>query len=96
MIRLPSAPANEKFLKSLINKLEIFKNYRVKFNIVWHTRKIKSLFNNKYKVNQFICVTYRRTCSCGADYAGELCVTLDYDEIKMKMVQIRIPNVLSI
>ena len=34
LIRLPFAPANKKFLKSFINKLEIFTNYRVKFNIV--------------------------------------------------------------
>ena len=34
LIRLPFAPANEKFVKSFINKLEIFTNYRVKFNIV--------------------------------------------------------------
>ena len=31
VIRLPFAPANEKFVKSFINKLEIFTNYRVKF-----------------------------------------------------------------
>ena len=31
LIRLPFAPANEKFVKSFINKLEIFTNYRVKF-----------------------------------------------------------------
>ena len=34
LIRLPFAAANEKFVKSFINKLEIFKNYRVKSNIV--------------------------------------------------------------
>ena len=34
LIRLPFAPANEKFVKFFINKLEIFQNYRVKFNIV--------------------------------------------------------------
>ena len=49
MIRLPFAPANEKFLKTFINKLEIFTNYSIKFNVVWNTRKIKSLFNYKEK-----------------------------------------------
>ena len=37
LIRLPFAPANEKFVKLFINKLETFTNYRVKFNIVWST-----------------------------------------------------------
>ena len=37
LIRLPFAPANEKFVKPFINKLEIFTNYRVEFNIVWNT-----------------------------------------------------------
>ena len=39
LIRLPFAPANEKFVKSFINKLEIFTNYQVKFSIVWNTQK---------------------------------------------------------
>ena len=34
LIRLPFAPANEKFVKSFINKLDIFRNYRVKFSFV--------------------------------------------------------------
>ena len=71
LIRLPFAPANEKFVKSFINKLEIFTNYRVKFNIVWNTRKIKSLFNYKDKVSHYSCIIYRGICSCGADYIGE-------------------------
>ena len=71
LIRLPFAPANEKFVKSFISKLEIFTNYRVKFNIVWNTRKIKSLFNNKDKVSHYSCVIYRGICSCGVDYIRE-------------------------
>ena len=31
--RLPFAPANEKFAKPFIHSLEIFANYRVKFDI---------------------------------------------------------------
>ena len=34
-------PTNEKFVKSSVNKLEIFTNYRAKFKIVWNTRKIE-------------------------------------------------------
>ena len=65
------APANEEFVKSFINKLEIFTNYKVKFNIAWNTRKIKSLFNNKDKVIHYNCMIYRGICSCEADYIGE-------------------------
>ena len=68
MIRLSFAPANEKFVKSFINKLETFTNYNIKFNIICNTRKIKSLFNNKDKASDYTCVTYREICSCGADY----------------------------
>ena len=56
MIRLPFVPANEKFLKTFINKLEIFTNYSIKFNIVLNTRKIKSLFNYKDKVSRYSCI----------------------------------------
>ena len=71
LIRLLFAPANEKFVKSFVNKLEIFTNCRVKFNIVWNTRKIKSLFNYKDKVSHYSCIIYRGICSCGADYIRE-------------------------
>ena len=71
MIRPPSAPANEKLVKSFINKLEIFTNYRVKTNFVWNTRKVKSLFNNKDKESHYSFIIYRGICSCGADYVGE-------------------------
>ena len=70
-IRLPFAPANEKFVKSFINKLETFTNYKVKFNIVWKTRKIKFLFSNKDKVSHYSCVIYGGIRSCGANYVGE-------------------------
>ena len=56
MTRLLFAPANEKFVRSFINKLEIFTNYSVKFNTVWNTQKIKSLFNYKNKVSHYITV----------------------------------------
>ena len=41
------------------------------FNIIWNTRKIQSLFNNKDKVQHLSCVIYKGVCSCGADYIGE-------------------------
>ena len=70
LIRL-SALANEKFEKSFINELEIFRNYRVKFNIAWNTRKMNSLFNNKDKISHYSCVIYIGICLCGAGYIGE-------------------------
>ena len=59
VIRLSFAPRNEKFSKRFIS------------NIIWNTRKIKSLFNNKDKVQHLSCVIYKVVCSCGADYIGE-------------------------
>ena len=50
-IRLRFAPANEKFVNSFVNKLEIFTNYSAQFNIAWSSCKIKSLFNYKNKVS---------------------------------------------
>ena len=49
LLRLSLALANKKFVKSFINKFEIFSYYKVRFNIVWNTMKIKPLFNIKTK-----------------------------------------------
>ena len=40
IIRLPFAPRNEKFSKRFISKLQTFTNGKVRFNIIWNTRKI--------------------------------------------------------
>ena len=50
LIRLPFAPKIEKFTKHSISKLQTFTNDTIKFHIIWNTRKIQSLFNNKGKV----------------------------------------------
>ena len=71
LIRLPFAPANEKFVNSFINKLEIFTNYRIKLYFVRNTQKIKSLLNYKDKVSHSSYITYKRICSSRADYIGE-------------------------
>ena len=52
--------------------METFTNYKVKFNVVWNTPKIKFLFSNKDKVSHYSCVIYRGICSCGTDYIGEI------------------------
>ena len=71
VIRLRFAPRNEKFSKGFISKLQTFTNGKVRFNIIWNTRKILSLFNNKDKVQHLSFVIYKGVCSCGADYIEE-------------------------
>ena len=63
--------SNEKFTKSLIKKLVIFKNNKCKFNIVWNTRNIRSLFQIKDNVKHYSCVFYKSNCSCDENYVGE-------------------------
>ena len=70
-IRLPFAIKNKKFSKRFISKLQTFTNDKVRFHIIWNTRKIQFLFNNKDKVQHFSCVIYKGVCSCSADYIGE-------------------------
>ena len=48
---LPLAPTNESFIKKFIHKVEVFTNFKVKFNNVWNTRKIKSLLTIKIMLN---------------------------------------------
>ena len=49
-IRLPFSSKNEKYSAYFINKLVSFASEKVKFNVVWNTRKIQSLFPLKDKV----------------------------------------------
>ena len=69
-VRFPYSPANEKFSKAFMRKVENFTKDKVKVIIIWNTRKIQSLFNNKDKIKHDSCVIYRGICSCGADYIG--------------------------
>ena len=71
VIRLPFAPRNEKFNKCFISKLQTFTNGKFKFNIIWSTCKIQSLFNSKGKVEHLSCIICKGVCSCSADYIGE-------------------------
>ena len=61
----------EHFSKKFCEKLESYANGEVKFNIIWSTRKIKSLFKIKDKVKHLSCVVYHGICSCGNNYVGE-------------------------
>ena len=67
VIRLPFTPRNENFSERFISKLQTFTNGKVRFNIIWNTRKIQFLFNNKDNVQHLSCVIYKGVCSCGAD-----------------------------
>ena len=72
VIRLHFPPRNEKFSKRFIIKLQIFTKGKVRFNIIWNTRKIQPLFNNKDKLQELYCIIYKGVCSCAADFIGEM------------------------
>ena len=62
-------------MRNLVNVLlvsyKLLTNGKVRFNITWNSHKIQSFFNNKDKIKHFSCVTYKGSCSCGADHIGE-------------------------
>ena len=70
-INLPFSNKNEHFSKEFCEKLELYTNGKVKFNIIWSTRKIKSLFKIKDNVKHLSCVVYLVICSCENNYIGE-------------------------
>ena len=70
-ICLPFSSKNEKYCKYFINKLVSFTSGKVKFNVVWNTRKIQLLFPLKDKVHHLSSVIYKGICSCGETYVGE-------------------------
>ena len=58
-IHLPFSPSNESFVKRFISKLNYFTNEKkCKFNVIWNTRKVQSLFPLKDKVDHYSCVIY--------------------------------------
>ena len=48
-----------------------YRNGKVKFNIIWATRKIKLLSKVKVNVKHLSRVNYQGICSCGHNYIGE-------------------------
>ena len=44
----------------------------IKFSIVWTTKKTKSLFRIKDKVNHLSCIIHKENCSRGSKYLGEI------------------------
>ena len=59
------------FHKKFCKKLEFYTNGKVKFNIIWATWKIKSLFKIKDNVKYLSCVIHQGICSCGHSYICE-------------------------
>ena len=70
-IYLPFSSSNESSLKTFVSNLNYFTNEKCKFNVVWKTRKVQSVFPLKDKVNQYSCVIYRGDCSCDQNYIRE-------------------------
>ena len=71
LLQQPFSKSNEKFTKSLIKKLITFRNNKHKFNIVWNSRNIGSLFQVKDNVKHYSCIIYEGNCSCGENYVGQ-------------------------
>ena len=59
------------FAKTSISKLTYFTNEKYKFNAVWNTAKVKSLFPLKDKVDHYSRVVCRKDCSFNQNYIGE-------------------------
>ena len=70
-IKLPFCGKNEKLSNMFIKKLNRFTGFNFIFVILWQTRQIKTLFNNKDKNTHRSKVVYKGDCSCGVDYIGE-------------------------
>ena len=69
--QLPFCKTNEQKMKSIVNKLEEFTNYKVKFIYHWKTRKLKSLFPLKDRIKHKANIIYKGICSCKESYIGE-------------------------
>ena len=70
-INLPFSDKKQHFSKTFCKKLEFYANGKVTFNIIWATKKIKSLFKIKDNVKVLSCIIHQGICSCGHSYIGE-------------------------
>ena len=70
-IRLPYCELNEKQSIQFLNKLSNYVNDKYIIRIIWETRKIRTLFPLKDKIEHKACVIYEGKCSCGESYIGE-------------------------
>ena len=56
-------------MKTFINKLELFTNFKVKYDVIWNVRKsylITKMFPNK--AVYIVCIG---VCLCGTQYVGK-------------------------
>ena len=70
-IRTPFCERNEKASSTFINQMNNYTRNSCIFEVIWLTRKIKSLFNLKDKNVHKSHVVYEGNCDCGAKYEGE-------------------------
>jgi hypothetical protein len=71
VIRVPFCPKNEASINKVLKRLEVFSNNQFVFKVIWNTRKIKSLFPIKDRVQHSSNVIYEGKCSCQQSYVGE-------------------------
>ena len=73
MINLPYCPENEIFAKTFIERLRVFTQNKHQFVVIWKTRKIRSLFPLKDKIDNNLVsdVIYEGLCLCKENYIGE-------------------------
>ena len=69
---MPFCTENENYAKVFLSKLNNFTGNKYSFIITWKTRKVRSLFPLKDKVDFKHCcnIVYEGTCSCGNNYIG--------------------------
>ena len=83
-IHIPFSPSNESFVKTFVSKLNYFTNEKWKFNVVWNTRKVQSLFPLKDKVSPYSCVIYWGIVLVTKIILERQFVMLKYDGMNMK------------
>ena len=69
--QIPFCKRNENEISRIIDKLEAFTNYKVKFRYFWKIRKVRSLFVLKDLVIHKANVICKGTCSCSQFYVGD-------------------------
>ena len=70
-IKLIYCERNEKKAQVFLRKLNCFTQHRYKIEIIWQTRKIKSLFGVKDKNCHKSHAVYEGQCNRGVKYIGE-------------------------
>ena len=69
---LPYSRENEEYIKTFIGRLNKFTNKKSNIKIIWQTRKIRSIFILKDKVEHISDVIYKVTCNGIEEYYGAI------------------------